>query len=373
LRDDAESLAERPDISEQDRRAAISAAMEKLLKEEEERVSWADMETLFGRKKPPSMEGSLAWYQDMAERCRQFSQEFPKSSHANIVRINEGRCRLQLYQAGKDPAQRDRATKAAHEALANKPNENDAIRAQFILLNAAWPDYPEQGVAVAKRIVADFPHRKESAAALMMAMQFRRRQAMYASAKTLAEQLLELFPYSDYAFNARSLVTQINLIQKPCPPLKIQGLRGEPMDTEALRGKAFVIEFWSATQPTAESDASQLIELHSRYRSKGFQVLSICVDRNREAMDIFQMQHPLPWPVYWDGKGFDGPVARQFGVDTTPMRFMVEPAAHRICSTHLSVEGVRVSLDQWIDKNQPPPLPGQEPAAGGIMKKLFGL
>ncbi len=372
--DDAESLAGRPDLSDADRRAAMNAAAEKILKAEEEMISWSDLEGLFGAKKPASVEGGLAWYQDMADRCKQFSKEFPKSSHSNIVRINEARCRLQLHQARKDPVQRSRAMDAAREALVNKPNENDAIRAQFILLNSCWPDFPEQGVAVAKRIAKDFPHRKETAAALMMHMQFRRRQGMFNTAKEVARELINKHPFSDYIPGAKSLITQVDLLQNPCPAVKLSGLHGEKMDTEALRGKPFVIEFWSPTHRTIEEDAIKLSQIYVRYHGKGFEVLSICVDKSREAMDIFLMQHRSPWAVHWDGKGFEGAVAKQFGVDTTPMRFLVEPTAHRITSTHLSVDGIAAALELWIDKNQPPPPPGQEnQAGGGLLKRLFGI
>jgi hypothetical protein len=65
----AETLANMPDITEADRRAALSAAASKILKSEEELMSWAELEVLFGTKNPPSPEGRLAWYQDMADRC----------------------------------------------------------------------------------------------------------------------------------------------------------------------------------------------------------------------------------------------------------------------------------------------------------------
>jgi hypothetical protein len=55
------------------------------------------------------------------------------------------------------------------------------------------------------------------------------------------------------------------------------------------------------------------------------------------------------------------------------MRFMLEPGLQRIGSTHLSPEGVAAALNLWIDQNQPPLLPGQEPPAQGFFKKFFGL
>ena len=365
---DGDSLADRPDISATDRKAASAANAEKILKAEEELASWSEMEELFGSKKPASLEGSLVWYEDMATRCQQFASEFPKSPHANIVRINEARCRIQLFQAKKDPAQRTRAMAAAKEALANKPKENDALRAHFILLNANWPEYPEQGVAEAKSIVKNFPHRKESAAALMLQMQFRRRQGMFKSARETAEQLLEMYPSSEYVINARSMITQLTILQNPCPPLKLAGLRGEVMDSASLRGRPFLIEFWSAKSRTAEEDAAAMVQLYQRYRPQGFEILTICVDKSRDALDMFQARHPLPWPVYWDGNGYESVVARQYGVDTAPMRFLIEPALHRVTSTHLSVEGLAVALDLWIDKKQPPPPPGQEQQPrGGLL------
>jgi hypothetical protein len=309
----------------------------------------------------------------VADRCQQFIKDFPNSSHANLVRINEARCRLLLFQMNKDSAQQARAERAAHEVLAHKPNEDDAIRAEFLLLNATWPDHPEQGVAVAKRIVKDFPHRREAAAAMLMHAQFRRRQGMLNAAKQAAEDLLKRFPESDFAFNARSLIKQCDLLNNPCEPVKLTGLRGEKINTEALKGQTLLIEFWSAKSKNVLEETAKLVQLYLRYHSKGFEIYTICVDQSREAMDIFQMQHPLPWPVYWDGQGYKSPVCQQFGADTAPMRFLIEPGLQRIVSTHLSPEGVAAALSLWIDQNQPPLLPGQEPPAQGFFKKFFGL
>ncbi|MFZ2644155.1 MAG: redoxin domain-containing protein [Verrucomicrobiia bacterium] len=371
--DIAESLATMPDISESDRKAALMDAAKRILKSEEELVSWSELESLFTTKKPASAEGSMVWYQDVADRCQQFIKDFPNSSHVNLVRINEARCRLLLFQMNKDHAQQARAERAAHEVLAHKPNEDDAIRAEFLLLNATWPDHPEQGVAVAKRIVKDFPHRREAAAAMLMHAQFRRRQGMLNAAKQAAEDLLKRFPESDFAFNARSLIKQCDLLNNPCEPVKLTGLRGEKMNTEALKGQTLLIEFWSAKSKNVLEDTAKLVQLYLRYHSKGFEIYTICVDQSREAMDILQMQHPLPWPVYWDGQGYQGPVCQQFGADTAPMRFLIEPGLQRIVSTHLSPEGVAAALSLWIDQNQPPLLPGQEPPAQGFFKKFFGL
>ena len=369
----AESLATMPDISETDRRAAMIDAAKRILKSEEELLTWSELESMFVTKKPASAEGSLVWYQDVADRCQQFAKEYPASSHINLVRINEARCRLILYQMKKDPAQRSRAETAAHEVLGHKPNEDDAIRAEFLLLNATWPDHPEQGVGIAKRIAKDFPHRRETAAAMLMHAQFRRRQAMLHAAKEAAADLLKQFPESEFAFNARSLMKQCDLLNNPCPPATFTGLHGEKMDIASMKGKPLLIEFWSAKSKTTLQDAAQLVQLYLQYHPKGFEIYTICVDKSREAMDIFQLTHPLPWPVYWDGQGYQGPLCQQFGVDTAPMRFMLEPGLQRIGSTHLSPEGVAAALHLWIDMNQPPLLPGQEPPEQGFFKKFFGL
>lgn len=371
--DSAESLATMPDITDADRQAALIDAAKRILKSEEELISWSELEMLFTTKKPASNEGSIVWYQDVADRCQQFIKDYPKSPRTNLVRINEARCRLILFQMKKDPAQRSRAETAAHDVLSHKPNEDDAIRAEFLLLNATWPDHPEQGVAVAKRIVKDFPHRRETAAAMLMHAQFRRRQTMLHAAKEAANDLLKRFPESEFAFNARALIKQCDLLNNPAPAVKLTGLRGEKMDTAAMQGKTVLIEFWSPKSKNALEDAAKLVQLYQRYHSKGFEIYTICVDKSREAMDIFQLSHPLPWPVYWDGQGYQGPVCEQFGVDTAPMRFLLEPGLHRVSSTHLSPEGAAAALSLWIDQNQPPLLPGQEPPAQGIFKKFFGL
>jgi peroxiredoxin len=371
--DSAESLATMPDISEADRKAALVDAAKRILKSEEELLTWSELEGFFTTKKPASAEGGLVWYQDVADRCQQFIKDYPKSPHVNLVRINEARCRLAVFKATQDSTQRVRAETAAHEVLGHKPNEDDAIRAEFLLLNATWPDYPEQGVAIAKRIVKDFPHRPETAAAMLMHAQFRRRQGMLAAARDAAADLLKQFPESAFAFNARSLMKQCDLLNNPCPPLKITGLRGEKMDSAAMKGKPLLIEFWSPKSRNAMEEAAKLVQLYLRYQPKGFEIYTICVDKSREAMDIFQLQHPLPWPVYWDGEGLQGPVCQEFGVDGPSMRFLSEPGLQRLVSTHLSPEGVAAALHLWIDQNQPPPLPGQEPPVQGFFQKFFGL
>jgi hypothetical protein len=113
---------------------------------------------------------------------------------------------------------------------------------------------------------------------------------------------------------------------------------GQPFVLQQLRGKVVLLDFWTTSrQPGRRVDWRQLQKDHP----DDFVVVGICCDsaglspgdlldvqaekmqKARARFKAHMEQHPVPWPVYFDGLGFGGQVPRQCGLDRIPACYLI--------------------------------------------------
>jgi alkyl hydroperoxide reductase subunit AhpC len=72
------------------------------------------------------------------------------------------------------------------------------------------------------------------------------------------------------------------------------------------------------------SQLPELIDLYGEFESRGLRLIGVNVDsdmkRIRDALDTYEM----PWPQYFDARGFENEVLVQTGVVEIPTCFVVD-------------------------------------------------
>ncbi|MSU34231.1 MAG: TlpA family protein disulfide reductase [Pedosphaera sp.] len=116
------------------------------------------------------------------------------------------------------------------------------------------------------------------------------------------------------------------------PDLTSFGLEGTLPD---LKGKTVLIDFWASWCGPCKKSFPSLAKLHEKYSAKGFLILAVSVDEEKEDMDKFLEKNPVPFPVVRDPKS---QLAEKLGIDVMPTSILVG-ADGKIRMVHRGFEG----------------------------------
>jgi thiol-disulfide isomerase/thioredoxin len=129
----------------------------------------------------------------------------------------------------------------------------------------------------------------------------------------LAVVVLALVPFTSYAQVDQS---------KPLD-LKYTALDGSTVDLSKLRGKVVLVDFWATWCPPCRGEVPNVVAAYQKYHDKGFDIVGVSLDQDKDALVSFTKEHGMVWPQYFDGQGWDNKVSKSFGIDSIPAMWLV--------------------------------------------------
>ena len=86
-------------------------------------------------------------------------------------------------------------------------------------------------------------------------------------------------------------------------------------------------------------------QAYQKYKDQGFAIVGISLDKDAQALSNFVARKLIPWPQYFDGKGWESEFAMRYGVRAIPEMWLINPQGE-VVSTDISVG----QLDQKIEQ-----------------------
>jgi formylglycine-generating enzyme required for sulfatase activity/peroxiredoxin len=109
--------------------------------------------------------------------------------------------------------------------------------------------------------------------------------------------------------------------------IRVEGtsLDGAKFDWPAYRGKVVLLAFWDLASDTCRLELRHAKRLRRLYQDRGFEVVGVSMDRNREALSELLQTERVPWVTLHDD-GAEGlhPMAKYYGVLQTPTMLIVD-------------------------------------------------
>ncbi|MBP6602348.1 MAG: TlpA family protein disulfide reductase [Verrucomicrobiales bacterium] len=100
-------------------------------------------------------------------------------------------------------------------------------------------------------------------------------------------------------------------------------LAGKEIDLSTMKDKVILVDFWATWCGPCVAEMPNVIAAYEEHHKNGFEVVGISLDEDKSAVEKFVSDKKMPWPQYFDGKGWENEIAQKYGIRSIPATFLV--------------------------------------------------
>ena len=162
--------------------------------------------------------------------------------------------------------------------------------------------------------------------------------------ETIYNNYTEEFKDNSYFKNFENKLIKIKSISigSVAPDIILNDTSGVPISLASLRGKYVLLDFWAAWCRPCREENPNIVENYNNYKSYGFDVYQVSLDRTKEDWIRGIKQDKLPWINVSDLKYYQSEAAELYNVDRIPSAFLLDPAG-KIIAKHTDLRGPNLS------------------------------
>jgi len=163
-------------------------------------------------------------------------------------------------------------------------------------------------------------------------------QAFDDTAKTteLIKKLKTDFPETTQGKKADNILAQLEkqgkmkdvqgklVVGNAFPDFNEKDLEGKPLSVGNYKGKVVLVDFWATWCGPCVAELPNVLETYKKYHSKGFDIVGISLDHDKDALTNFIKKKGMPWQQYFDGKGWESKLAGAYGVNSIPATYLLD-------------------------------------------------
>ena len=109
------------------------------------------------------------------------------------------------------------------------------------------------------------------------------------------------------------------------PNLKLRMLDGTKTTIhELVKDGPIMIDFWATWCGPCIAELPSVKKTYKKLNPKGFQIIGISLDTKESALKRFIEKENMPWPQFFDGKGWSNSLAKKHGIRSIPAMWLVD-------------------------------------------------
>ena len=149
--------------------------------------------------------------------------------------------------------------------------------------------------------------------------------------------------------NKRISILETTAVGKPAPDFTQNDADGNPISLSSFKGKYLLVDFWASWCSPCRRANPHVVKLYSKYNKKGFEVLGVSFDSDKERWLDAVDKDGLTWSQVSDLEGWNNSVGKLYGVRSIPHTMLVDPQGV-IIAHKLDTDGLEKKLEDIFSK-----------------------
>ena len=108
------------------------------------------------------------------------------------------------------------------------------------------------------------------------------------------------------------------------PDFTARTLNGKKIKLEKVKADTTLLVFWASWCPHCKLQLPKLKKYYNPADASHFQIIGISVDTNKKSVEKAVKEEGYSWPIIAKLKGWDGPIAKLYGVNATPTYVLLD-------------------------------------------------
>ncbi len=150
----------------------------------------------------------------------------------------------------------------------------------------------------------------------------------------ISDRLNQTYPGSSYAKDFASTLLQLRkylatmtTVGSVAPEIAMTSTDSKVLKLSDLKGKIVLIDFWASWCGPCRRSNPALVQTYNKYKSKGLEIFSVSLDKNKEAWLSAIQKDGLLWTHHVsDLNGWDNAAAVQYKVQGIPKQYLLDRA-----------------------------------------------
>ncbi len=139
-------------------------------------------------------------------------------------------------------------------------------------------------------------------------------------------------------------------------PFNTSDLSGRAFSLDDYKGRVVLLDFWATWCGPCIGELPETRVVYDKYHAQGFDVVGISLDEKRDDLTAFLKKENLSWPQVFDGKGWNSPLAKQYGVRAIPATFLIGRDG-KIAAVDVRGMGLEPAVKQALTRKLPAATP----------------
>lgn len=113
-------------------------------------------------------------------------------------------------------------------------------------------------------------------------------------------------------------------IGKTAKDFTVETVSGKKITLSEQKRKVILLQFWASWCFPCREEMSNVKKCYAEFKKKGFDVIGISLDNNKEDMMKYLEEVGIEWELSFSGKGWDDDIVKLYGVNSIPSLWLVD-------------------------------------------------